>query len=104
MNGFEKRRVRDLKDILQEYIHTEMLFHAKALELLTLSYQHIDNINEDEALEAYLNNLQVRKRRGLLEEPYPTSETPTHGTPSLHRHTPPHHQRTTSEPSLSTKS
>ena len=28
-----------------------MVFHAKALELFTVAYQHLESINEDEAIE-----------------------------------------------------
>lgn len=41
--------------ILQEYVQTEMLFHAKALELLTLSYQHMESVDVDEAIEVTHN-------------------------------------------------
>ena len=75
------------------------------LKLLTLVYQTIDNIDESETVQvsttthlyvkqqqAFLNNLQVRKKRGIFEEP--TCNTPT-SLPST-----PLQQRTNSEPSL----
>lgn len=35
-----------------EYIHAQMAFHAKALELYTLAHQNVQAINEEETVEA----------------------------------------------------
>ncbi len=37
--------------VMTEYIHTEMVFHAKALEVFTQAHQNIQNINEEEVIE-----------------------------------------------------
>ena len=43
-----------MKTILGEFIHCQMLFHAKALELYTLAYQHTMAINEQEQTQVCL--------------------------------------------------
>jgi hypothetical protein len=37
--------------ILNDFVTVEMAFHAKALEMLTSSYQSLDILNEEEDLE-----------------------------------------------------
>lgn len=37
--------------IFGDFVTVEMLFHAKALEVFTLAYQSIQNIDEEEDLE-----------------------------------------------------
>ena len=52
-------RESDLADLLadskardcKEYIHTQMSHHAKALEIYTAAYQHVQSMNEDEMVE-----------------------------------------------------
>ena len=39
------------QEIVSEFIHTQLAFHAKALELYTLAYQHTQAISEEEAVE-----------------------------------------------------
>ncbi|XP_023776838.1 protein FAM92A [Cyanistes caeruleus] len=51
IDHFEKQKIRDIKNIFSEFITIEMLFHGKALEILTAAYQNIQNIDENEDLE-----------------------------------------------------
>ena len=37
--------------ILGEYMHAQMAFHAKALELHTIAYQNLHSINEEEEIQ-----------------------------------------------------
>ena len=39
------------QEVISEFIHTQLAFHAKALELYTLAYQHTQAISEEEAVE-----------------------------------------------------
>lgn len=66
MEKFETKKIQDLKVMLEscdnqhmcqssspqailgEYMHTQMTFHAKALELYTIAYQNLQSINEEE--------------------------------------------------------
>lgn len=40
-----------LQTILGEYMHSQMTFHAKALELYTIAYQNLHSISEQEETE-----------------------------------------------------
>ena len=42
---------RSVQAILTEYFHSEMAFHAKALELYTVAFHHVTAISDDEAVE-----------------------------------------------------
>uniref|UniRef100_A0A8C3DCH9 CBY1 interacting BAR domain containing 1 n=1 Tax=Corvus moneduloides TaxID=1196302 RepID=A0A8C3DCH9_CORMO len=51
IDNFEKKKIKDIKNIFSEFITIEMLFHGKALEIYTAAYQNIQNIDENEDLE-----------------------------------------------------
>lgn len=57
---FEKRKLKQLKTLLSDFVMIEMSFHVKAVELLTAAYQQIDDINEKADLEVCLNNICIR--------------------------------------------
>ncbi|EDL05622.1 RIKEN cDNA 6720467C03, isoform CRA_b, partial [Mus musculus] len=59
IDNFEKQKIKDIKNILSEFITIEMLFHGKALEVFTAAYQNIQNIDEDEDLEVFRNSLYL---------------------------------------------
>lgn len=40
-----------MQKILGEFVTVEMTFHAKALEIYTTAYQHIQNVDEEGDLE-----------------------------------------------------
>ncbi|KAK1804961.1 hypothetical protein P4O66_019333, partial [Electrophorus voltai] len=44
---FEKQKIQDIKRILGEFVTVEMTFHAKALEVYTTAYQHIQSVDEE---------------------------------------------------------
>ncbi|CAD7080113.1 unnamed protein product [Hermetia illucens] len=46
MENFEKRKLKDIKTILLDFIAIEMKQHTKALEILTATYQDVDDIDE----------------------------------------------------------
>ena len=41
--------------VLGEFITSQLAHHAKALELYTLAYRHVQNISEDETVEVCLH-------------------------------------------------
>lgn len=43
-----------LQKIFGEFVTVEMAFHAKALEIYTTAYQHIQNVDEEADLEVSL--------------------------------------------------
>ena len=48
---FERRKLQQLKTLLSDFVMIEMTFHAKAVELLTVAYQQINDINDKGDLE-----------------------------------------------------
>ena len=56
---FESRRVHEMKNILKDFVHIEMIFHAKALELYTTMYRAIDTIDEDADMEEFRQTLRL---------------------------------------------
>ncbi|XP_075992625.1 CBY1 interacting BAR domain containing protein Fam92 isoform X1 [Anticarsia gemmatalis] len=48
---FERRKLQQLKSLLSDFVMIEMTFHAKAVELLTVAHQQINDINDKADLE-----------------------------------------------------
>ena len=44
-----------------EYTHIQMIFHAKALEMLTTGYQELLDINTEDDLEEFRNSFTQSK-------------------------------------------
>lgn len=44
-----------MKNVLKEYTHIQLIFHAKALEMLTVAYKHLVDIDTDNDLEEFRN-------------------------------------------------
>lgn len=59
MNIFEKKKLEDIKSILQDYALTELSFHAKAIELFTKAFQDLQNISVEDDLEEFRDVLRV---------------------------------------------
>ena len=57
LRSFEKTKAEDLKKALQFYIHGNIVYHAKALELYTKSYQALSKVNIDDHLQ-HIDNIQ----------------------------------------------
>ncbi|XP_056378303.1 CBY1-interacting BAR domain-containing protein 1 [Hyla sarda] len=57
IDNFEKQKIKDIKKIFSDFVTVEMLFHGKALEVLTAAYQHIEDIDEEEDLEVFRSSL-----------------------------------------------
>uniref|UniRef100_A0A8C4TEC6 CBY1 interacting BAR domain containing 1 n=1 Tax=Erpetoichthys calabaricus TaxID=27687 RepID=A0A8C4TEC6_ERPCA len=51
IDEFEKKKIKDIKTIFTEFITIEMAFHAKALEVYTTAFHHIQDVEEDEDLQ-----------------------------------------------------
>ncbi|XP_016296176.1 protein FAM92A1 isoform X2 [Sinocyclocheilus anshuiensis] len=67
IDDFEKQKIRDIKKILGEFVTVEMAFHAKALEIYTTGYQHIQNVDEEGDLEVFRNSLHPPDYQSRLE-------------------------------------
>jgi hypothetical protein len=55
IDKLESKKLADMKELMLEYTHIQMIFHAKALEMLTVGYQELLDINTEEDLEEFRN-------------------------------------------------
>lgn len=67
IDDFEKQKIRDIKKVLGEFVTVEMAFHAKALEIYTTAFQHIQNVDEEGDLEVFRNSLHPPDYQSRLE-------------------------------------
>ena len=54
VDSFESKKIRDMKNILREFINIELIFHAKALELYTQCFQTLETVDPDKDLQVRL--------------------------------------------------
>ena len=54
---FEKKKLHDIKSLLRAFVTVELSFHSKAIEFFTRAFQEITDINEQEDLEVWYDNL-----------------------------------------------
>lgn len=59
MNIFEKKKLEDIKSILQDYVLTEISFNAKSLEMFTKAFQDLQNISVEDDVEDFKDVLRV---------------------------------------------
>lgn len=59
MNIFEKKKLEDVKSVLQDYVLIELSFHTKAIELFTRAFQDLQGINVEDDLEEFKDALRV---------------------------------------------
>uniref|UniRef100_A0A3B4DU67 Family with sequence similarity 92 member A n=1 Tax=Pygocentrus nattereri TaxID=42514 RepID=A0A3B4DU67_PYGNA len=64
---FEKQKIQDIKKVFGEFVTIEMMFHAKALEVYTTAYQHIQNVDEEGDLEVFRSTLHPPDYQSRLE-------------------------------------
>ncbi|KAL3281466.1 hypothetical protein HHI36_004675 [Cryptolaemus montrouzieri] len=64
--NFEKQKLRDMKEILLDFVTIEMGYHSKALQVLTKIFELVNNIDEESDLQDFKKNLR-------LSEPSPAS-------------------------------
>ncbi|XP_046961152.1 CBY1-interacting BAR domain-containing protein 1 [Vanessa cardui] len=60
---FERRKLQQLKTLLSDFVMIEMTFHAKAVELLSVAYQQIADINEKADLENFKRKLRSPEKQ-----------------------------------------
>ncbi|XP_065164474.1 CBY1-interacting BAR domain-containing protein 1 isoform X2 [Atheta coriaria] len=58
---FERQKLHDLKEILLDFVCTEIGYHSKAISLLTEAYTNIDAINIDTDVEKFKASLRDPK-------------------------------------------
>ncbi|XP_030240487.1 protein FAM92A isoform X2 [Drosophila navojoa] len=69
ISGFEQRKLRDVKQVLSDFILIAMKQHTKALEVLSASYYDVCNIDERDDF------LQFQKLMKTKEEPVVTRKS-----------------------------
>eukprot|EP01137_Pigoraptor_chileana_P006006 Opistho-2@49847 len=74
MERFEQKKIADIKMIMAEFIHTEMLFHARALEMYTKARAALEAINEHDDMQEMI--MQMRPAR---MQQMPTAGMPGNG-------------------------
>ncbi|CAG9784200.1 unnamed protein product [Diatraea saccharalis] len=60
---FERRKLQQLKSLLSDFIMIEMTFHGKAVELLTVAYQQVKDINDKADLEHFRRKLRSPEKQ-----------------------------------------
>ncbi|XP_063780169.1 CBY1-interacting BAR domain-containing protein 1 [Pseudophryne corroboree] len=77
IDNFEKQKIKDIKKIFSEFVKIEMLFHGKALEVLTAAFHHIEEIDEEEDLETFRSSLHPPDFQSRLDIVRANSRTGT---------------------------
>ncbi|KAL7643238.1 UNVERIFIED_CONTAM: hypothetical protein RMT77_006529 [Armadillidium vulgare] len=62
IDGFEEKKIEDLKNILLDFIKTELAFHSKSVELFTKAYGEVSRIKSEEDLEDFQNARDIYDR------------------------------------------
>ncbi|XP_039765010.1 protein FAM92A-A [Pararge aegeria] len=60
---FEKRKLVQLKTLLSDFVRIEMTFHSKAVELLSVAFQQIADINDRADLENFKRKLRSPEKQ-----------------------------------------
>ncbi|XP_060779084.1 CBY1-interacting BAR domain-containing protein 2-like [Neoarius graeffei] len=93
ITDFQRQKLSDVKRIFTEFIMVEMLFHSKALEVYTHTFNNLETMDIDKDLEVFRNQIQISGT--LLEDTALITGLPQY--PSLTQST----FRLTHQPSLS---
>ncbi|XP_047515232.1 CBY1-interacting BAR domain-containing protein 1-A isoform X1 [Pieris napi] len=73
---FEKRKLQQLKGLLTDFVMVEMTFHSRAVELLTVAYQQIGDINDKADLELLLTGLSEKEEPTNFKRKLKSPEKP----------------------------
>ncbi|XP_013201263.2 CBY1-interacting BAR domain-containing protein 1 [Amyelois transitella] len=60
---FERRKLQQLKTLLTDFVMVELTFHARALELMTVAHQQINDINDKADLENFRRKLRSPEKQ-----------------------------------------
>ncbi|XP_078399117.1 CBY1-interacting BAR domain-containing protein 2-like isoform X2 [Cetorhinus maximus] len=56
---FQQQKLQDIKAIFSNFVTVEMIFHAKALEMYTNAFQHLNNFDEEKDLVAFRSKISI---------------------------------------------
>ncbi|TSZ97537.1 Protein FAM92B [Bagarius yarrelli] len=59
ITDFQRQKLSDVKRIFTEFIRVEMLFHAKALEVYTHTFNNLETLDIDKDLEFFRSQIQI---------------------------------------------
>ncbi|KAJ7995040.1 hypothetical protein DPEC_G00255770 [Dallia pectoralis] len=59
VRDFQKQKMEDIKRIFTDFITVEMVFHAKALEVYTHTFQNLESMDIDKDLELFTARIRV---------------------------------------------
>ncbi|XP_067886923.1 CBY1-interacting BAR domain-containing protein 1 [Heterodontus francisci] len=82
IDDFQEEKIKDIKKIFGDFITIEIAFHAKALEVYSNAYQHIQNIDEEADLEIFRNTLHLQPNQPRLSIVSANSINTMNGTDS----------------------
>ncbi|XP_028392164.1 protein FAM92A-like [Dendronephthya gigantea] len=72
MEEFERAKIREIKQIFRDFIHNEIYFFAKGLELYTRAYDGLVSLNDENDIEEFRASMSWRPQG--------------HSTPGVSRH------------------
>ncbi|KAI5616282.1 protein FAM92A, partial [Silurus asotus] len=80
ITDFQRQKLCDVKRIFSDFIMVEMLFHAKALEVYTHTFNNLEMMDIDKDLEFFRNQIQISGP--LLENTAAISTLPQYPSPT----------------------
>ncbi|KAL1007342.1 hypothetical protein UPYG_G00085260 [Umbra pygmaea] len=59
ISDFQRQKLEDIKRIFTDFITVEMVFHAKALEVYTHTFQNLESMDIDKDLELFTGRIRI---------------------------------------------
>ncbi|XP_006641292.3 CBY1-interacting BAR domain-containing protein 2 isoform X4 [Lepisosteus oculatus] len=59
ISDFQRQKMEDIKKVFMEFITVEMLFHAKALEVYSNTFQNLENFDMEKDMETFRSRIQM---------------------------------------------
>ncbi|XP_038855758.1 CBY1-interacting BAR domain-containing protein 2-like [Salvelinus namaycush] len=88
ISDFQRQKLEDIKRIFTDFITVEMVFHAKALEVYTHTFQNLDSMDIDKDLELFTGRIRVSEgpldNQTLLPSSMAHQPSPTLGSSLKH--------------------
>jgi len=75
IDKLEEKKLSDIKNILKNHTQIQIIFHAKALEMLTEAYNHILDINCENDLDEFRNMLRQQNLKDFMSSKQSLNQT-----------------------------